>query len=316
MVYAATRRRPIGPEPTVERKIYFYEIDAGTKNDEPADFDPAPILDHLNSQPFTLDGRYLDAGDGNVTFVLPKSTSYPQKLVYVLSRRTNLPELERAGAMSPLPIPTDGGLGEKIHCVFFGRYAAADFNFYGPRATTISTYFALKAKGVGRRIKLGHLVRGEAVEDLRKLDGLTVAQFKFRESAMRLVERADASLAEAFRATLAVTGADELELILRMKRGKSGITRYLSGDVFKGIRNLAKYSETYDEFDRLIATGVSKETAQRAEVDVLDDQLIVKRKMIKIHKRGRAVQSESAFEEIETAFQEVLPRLRSVGVLQ
>jgi hypothetical protein len=207
-------------------------------------------------------------------------------------------------------------LGEKIHVMLFGRYAAADYNFYGPRATTLSTYFALKAKGMGQRIRLAQLIRGEAVEDLRKLDGITVAEFKFHESAMRLVEKADASLAAAFRATIEATGADELELILRRKRGKGGITRYLSGDVFKGIRQLAKYRETYQEFERLVTVGVSRETAQRAEVDVLDDQLILKRKMIRIHKRSRAVQSDSAFREIESAFADVLPRLDTAGMVQ
>jgi len=200
--------------------------------------------------------------------------------------------------------------------MLFGRYAAADYNFYGPRATTLSTYFALKAKGMGQRIRLAQLIRGEAVEDLRKLDGITVAEFKFHESAMRLVEKADASLAAAFRATIEATGADELELILRRKRGKGGITRYLSGDVFKGIRQLAKYRETYQEFERLVTVGVSRETAQRAEVDVLDDQLILKRKMIRIHKRSRAVQSDSAFREIESAFADVLPRLDTAGMVQ
>ena len=86
--------------------------------------------------------------------------------------------------------------------------------------------------------------------------------------------------------------------------------------MFKGIRNLAKIRETYEEFDALVATGVSRETAQRAEVDVLDDQLILKRKMIKMHKRSRAVHSDSAFQVIEDAFAEVLPRLDTVGMLR
>lgn len=124
MARVATRRR--APEPTVERKIYFYQIDAGQKNGAPVPFDPVPILQHIDALPFKLEGRYLDVGEGNVTFVLPKSFSYPQRLVFVLSRRSNLPELERAGDMSPLPIPIDSGLGEKIHVILFGNYAAAD----------------------------------------------------------------------------------------------------------------------------------------------------------------------------------------------
>jgi hypothetical protein len=142
-----------------------------------------------------------------------------------------------------------------------------------------------------------------------------VAHFKFHESAMHLVERADESLAAAFRATITATDADELELILRRKRGRGGITRYLSASVLRGIRRLATFRETYEEFDRLVTDGVSRETAERAVVDVLDDQLILRRKIVKLNKRSRAVQSDSAFSEIESAFQEVLPRLDTVDAV-
>jgi hypothetical protein len=301
-------------EPMLERKIYIYEVDAGFSGDQPVVFDPSPIMEHLKDQPPSLDGRYLDVGEGNVVFASPISSEYPQKLVFVLSRRNNLPELEQDGKMSALPIPIDSGLGEKIHVMFFGRYAAADFNFYGPRATALATYFALKAKGIGPKIRLQQLVKGEAVDDLKRLDGITVAHFKFHESALRLVERADESLAAGLRATLEASDADELELILRRKR-KGGVTKYLAGHVLKGIKELARQEATYEEFDRLVATGVSSVTGQREDVDVLSDQLILKRKMVKMNKRSRAVQSESAFEAIESAFLEAQPRLGSAGTI-
>jgi hypothetical protein len=314
MARISAKQLPRAVEPTVERKIYVYDVDAGFAGDEPVVFDPVPVLKHLEDQPYTLEGRYLDMGEGNVAFAITKSLEYPQKLIYVLSRRNNLPELERNGTMSPLPIPIDSGLGEKIHVVFFGRYAAADFNFYGPRAGSLATYFALKAKGIGPKIRMQQLIKGEAVEDLKHIDGITLAHFKFHQSAMRLVERADESLAAAFRATIEASDADELELILRRKR-KGGVTRYLSGHVLKAIKDLAKHQETYEEFDRLVTVGVSKITAEKEEVDVLSDQLILRRKMVKMNKRSRAVQSESAFAEIESAFTEVRPRLGSAGTI-
>ena len=85
MARVATRRRAVAPEPTVERRISFYQIDAGQKNGEPVTFDPLPVLEHIEGLPWTLEGRYLDVGEGNVAFVLPKARSYPQKLVYVIS---------------------------------------------------------------------------------------------------------------------------------------------------------------------------------------------------------------------------------------
>ena len=43
--------------------------------------------------------------------------------------------------------------------------------------------------------------------------------------------------------------------------------------------------------------------------------MILNRKMVKISKRSRAVQSESAFEQIESAFMETQPELPATGTL-
>jgi hypothetical protein len=306
MAENSSRAKARAAENLLERKIYFYRLDAGQKAGEPVKFDPVPILQHISKLPFTMAGRYLNGGGGNLIFVEPRSFEYPQKAIIVLSRRTNLPEIERGGAMTALPLPEGGGLGEKTHVMFFGEYVAADFNFYGPRATKLSEYFGIKAKGIGSQIRLDHLIRGEALEDLRRLSGIVVARFKFRQSALHLVEQADASLAAAFRATLQVSDSDELEVVLRTKKRK-----FLSTEIFRSIRKLARTKGTYEEFEKLIAIGLNRETDEREEVNVLDDQLILKRKILKTDKNARAVESESAFVEIESAFQEVLPRLGS-----
>jgi len=52
-------------EPMLERKIYIY---AGFSGDQPVVFDPSPIMAHLKDQPPSLEGRYLDVGEGNVVF--------------------------------------------------------------------------------------------------------------------------------------------------------------------------------------------------------------------------------------------------------
>jgi len=44
MSRVAARRSAAVSEPTVERKIYFYSIEAGQKDGEPLGFDPVPIL--------------------------------------------------------------------------------------------------------------------------------------------------------------------------------------------------------------------------------------------------------------------------------
>src|SRR5471032_2993689 len=112
MAKKSSRAPERATEGSLERKIYFYMVDAGQKNGEPVHFDPVPILQHISGLPFKImGGRYLEVGGGNLIYVEPLSLEYPQKLVIVLSRRTNLPEIEQGGAMTALSLPVGGGLG-------------------------------------------------------------------------------------------------------------------------------------------------------------------------------------------------------------
>jgi hypothetical protein len=158
------------------------------------------------------------------------------------------------------------------------------------------------------------LIRGEATDDLESLDGLVLAKFKLFESSLHLMEEADKSLADGFRAVMRQTDSDEREVILRRKRSK-GATKYLNNKVLRAFKKLASIPQVYEEFEKLQTRGVSSHTAKPKDVDVLDDQLILTRKIVKNDKRSRAVQSLSAFQQIEDAFREVLPRLAGASVL-
>lgn len=301
------------PEGLLERKIYFYKVDAGQIKEEPVQFDPVPILQHISGLPFKiipddplLQHRYLRAEGDNLIYVEPYSLEFPQKLVMGLSRRTNLPELERLGALSALPIPDGAGLSEKTHIMFFGEYVAADFNFYGPRVSKLSEYFGVKAKGIGRRIRLDHLIRREAAEDLKRLSGIVLARFKFQKPAMPTIEKAGRSLGAGFREMLRVSGSDEMEVVLRKKKGK-----FLSKEIFSAVLRLAADSRTYEEFTKLRVEGDNRETEAREEVNILNDQLILTRRTLRTDAKSRAVKTESAFIEIESAFHEVSKRLGS-----
>lgn len=292
---------------SVERKINFYRIDAGTSDGVPVRFDPVPTLEFIRALPPRLDGKYLEWTDGNYLFVDPVSTSFPQKIRLVLSRRRDWPELERDGQMDPLRLPKNGGLGEKIHMMFFGDYVAADFNYYGPRATAVGAYFHLKAKELGPQIRLEHLAKADTIRELKSLLGAVRVELTFRKSALSLVKHANESLFAALRG-LGETNAGRIAVVLKTEKVK-GKRDYLDSYILEGVESLAREEATYSEFSRLRVKGIESRTFEQYAVDVLDELIVAQRKIVKVDDRSRAVDSESAFAAIEDAFQETRPKL-------
>lgn len=60
-----------------------------------------------------------------------------------------------------------------------------------------------------------------------------------------------------------------------------------------------------DKLDKLVVKGPSLLSGKLEEVDILKDELVVTRSMLRVDPRIRAVQSESAFEQIEEAYYEL-----------
>ena len=311
---AMTRTKPSVDEKTetVQRKVFFYELQAGRGQDgQPEVFDPGPALSAINSLPYnvTPGGRYLEGENNSYYSANVISARSPQKVIYYLTRRSDLPEIEQGGAFSSLKIPPTAGLGEKIHIMFFGRYAAADFNFHGPRATTFPRYLQLKAKGFvppmgGLAFSL--LLSGEAGEKLKRLEGLTFARMKMARTALGIADQADQSMAEMLRQNIESTNADELELTLRVRRPKKGqFRRFLSPSILNLLKGLADKQETYQSFDKLEARGIGRISKEPELVDILQDELIAQATMIKTSSRSRSIESEHAFSAIASAFRKV-----------
>jgi hypothetical protein len=147
----------------VERKIHFYRVDAG--NDEagrPIPYDPTDALlalRGLNYQQLGDGSPYLDTTDGNALSCWVDRIDPPQRARYVRIRRNGLPSLLQSGTLGPLGIPADSGLAEEIHVTFFpDNIVGSDFNFYGPRASTLAYYLREKANGVEPSIRIDPLL--------------------------------------------------------------------------------------------------------------------------------------------------------------
>lgn len=298
---------------SVERRIHFYRVDAGNdENGSPVQFDPTPALAYIQRLRPT-GGLYWNEADGNGTFVLPHSVSAPQKLIVYRSRRSALPQVDHAAALQPLQLPDEGGLSEGVHVVFFpNNVAGADFNFYGPRMSRLAMYLRIKAADHAPLLTFEPLLRKGVEEQIRRMPGLSFFSFRVKKAYAEELRSMDASLGAALDATLNLGSADEIEIVLR-PRPRSGDNL---GDKVKDLTLRLLHLDSL----RAAATafkvkGYDPTTEQVELVDLLKDQLVARRRIIKQNPTSRALLATSAMAAIEDTYRDMRDEIAAAAGL-
>lgn len=303
---------------TLERKIHFYLSDIGlNESGNILPFNPTPALDAISQLPFTDDSnsRYLLDDDGNAICVWPHDNSSYPMVRFCQIRRTGLPQLERAGTVSNLNLAADAGLLEPVHVVFFpDNIVGADFNFYGPRLTRLGHYLRAKSENAVPTASFRPLLRQDVAEQLDHLTEIRLVNLRVKTSYLDAIHRADNSLGDAFAANADVLdgAVEDLEIILRpSKAGRQGaLSRLISP-----LKTLARGLGLRENVERFHIKGTLDTTGKVGLVDLLHDQLITRKQILRIGERSRAVDQNSAFQAICEAHDELADGLRHAASL-
>lgn len=291
------------PPQRVERKIYFYRADVGTDDGgRPLPFNPTAGLRHINGLPFTAAGRYLDEGDMRLCCWVDRPNPR-QRFRLGQIRRSGLPQVEQSGNLSDLQIPANSGLVEAIHVVAFANnIVGSDFNFYGPRMSRLSLYLHEKAAGRCPEVTFEPLLRQDVAAELDRLREIRMFHLKIRASYATTVAQAQQDLGAAFEAAARAGNAEELEIVLKPRKYSRNA---LADRMLRAARTLARRGDLRTEASKFAVKGVRADTGEIEVVDILRDQLIARKEILRQSERGRALDSGSAYEAIERAFGEL-----------
>jgi hypothetical protein len=292
------------PNPTVERKIHFYRTYLG-KDDvgRPRVFPTRQVLQHLDSLPFTTQGRYLETGDGNALCSWVDQLQSPARIRLGTVRRNDLPEVETTGAITPLDIAPSSGLVEVVHVVFFsGDIVGADFNFHGPRMSRLGLYLGIKASALVPRVQFEPLLRQDATNRLQRMRDITLFQLRVRTAYAEELMNADRDLFRAFEAARRLSHAAQMEIILKPEPHSRN---FLDRATLGLARRLARRRNLRDEADRFVVKGFDPTRDGIDVIDVLSDELITTKRITLLNPRTRALDPDSAFSAIESAYQEL-----------
>ena len=295
----------------LERRIYFYrstQIAAVARGSGPA-FDVRPSLREITRVSAT-DSRYLETGE-RVTCCFLDSAGPRPRLRVANIRRSDLPQVETAGALAPLPIGDRSGLAEQVHVVCFDdSVLGAVFNFHGPRLGRLAEY--LHRKCGAPPIYIDGLLRPDVLAELDHLGALNMLPLRLNRDSIDEVRHIDQSLAAALDFTAEWGGSPDVEIVLR----KQAYSRESLPDrVRAAVRRLAGSEEVRHAARAFRVSGPSRDTGDIDEVDVLKSDLVVTRAILRASPRLRALDDEAAYEAIEQAYEDLRPEIGAAAVV-
>jgi hypothetical protein len=158
------------------------------------------------------------------------------------------------------------------------------------------------------------LLRNDVAEQLDHLTEIRLFDLKVKASYVETIRKADASLGDAFAANARVLdgNVDELEVVWKpSKDGRhSALTRLIDP-----LKALARGRELRENARRFEVKGYHDETGKVEIIDLLHDQLISRKEILRVGERSRAINADSAFEAITAAHNELGDDLRRAASL-
>lgn len=302
----------------IQRSIHFYRVDAGNDEDgKPIVFDPTEILnalDGLDYQDLATAGPFLDSADGNAFCCWVDKIDAPQRMRYVRIRKTGLPSLLQSGTLGPLNIPLDAGLAEEIHLVFFEKnMVGSDFNFFGPRVSTLGYYLRSKAPGIGVPCVFEPLINGDVTSKLNRLSDISLLTLHVRPSFASTIGTIAPDLAAGIQALERAGQSERVDLTLRANPYSKAT---LSSRLLPVVRGLMGLENVREHTSKIVAKGFDDTLHRNAVVDLLSDRFITSKTMVKQDERSRAVTTESAYRAIAEAYQELSTDLNLAASLR
>jgi hypothetical protein len=294
----------------VERKIHFYRVrvEPDRSGATPA-FNVIRVLGHINGLPFSPPARYLEGSDNNALCCwIDNISPLPARIFLANVRRSGLPALEQTGRIRPLSIPATSGLAEQTHIIFFPEMiVGAEFNFYGPRISRLAVYFSMKAQGICPSVTFEPLLRRDVLVALDRLGELRLINLKISRSFSQSLSQADSDLSQTFDAALRLGESEDVEIVLRSAHSRRATLGAHAKDV---VRRLARRDDMREHVRKFTVRAYDPAEQHVVSLDLLNDQLIATRRMLRRDETTRALDSGSAFVAIEDAYRELRPQLR------
>lgn len=312
----------------VERRVMFYRVNVGFHpSGKPIDFPAQQAADIIramsdNAQ-IPLDRKRVLWHEGFTSCWVTTTGPQPEVCFGAL-RNSNLPMMERSDIIQPLPFQPGDNLAEQSYLVLFAdNVVGMAYNWYGCSASRIAAYLRRQLEAYGglkfSRFEISPLARADIAQRLEKLGGVRYLEFAVRQSH---VAQLDAAYREG-PGTAIMQAVDSLRgvggEVFRVTLSAAQTRHDLPGS--HGIMGWMKHLIRERKIDaNQVSTfkvkGFAPELHRIEEVNLLEDHIFTKKKMVREDEGTRAVNAESAYKAIREAYQELRDEIRMAPTLE
>lgn len=278
---------------TIERKIQFFRLVAlGGAPADRREYDLARALELVRPLTESPDRYHTE---GNRTTSLVVGALDPPKLRLIDVRRDGFPDVERDGVLKPLRLARAAGLAEPVHVVGFQNgVVGAEFNYYGPRLSRLTSY--LQAKGA-EPAEAEALVDPNVIRRLDQLQEIRLFRIRVDRQLMGEVRTVDRNLHRALVAASTLGDGATVEIVVRATPYKRDA--HLASSIKDVIRGLIRRPRIASEARVLRVEGRSEDTGDLLGIDLLSHQLGDTRPITRSRGRTRGVSAAAAYAAIE-----------------
>jgi hypothetical protein len=273
-------------------------------------FEQINSLKYIEENPFDFSSRYYQIQEGNVLFVIidfQSSKDYIEGRA-IVSRKNLLPELEQNGELKPLTdiIPSNSGLAETSHFVYFLEKSIIGFetNYYGPRPTQLAAYLQSKANNIIEAINLKPILNLDVENKLKNIREVALLSIEIHKNGAYVLQQLNENLSRAFEAAASFSEAETVEIILRKKKySKKG---FIINQIKDKILNILSDQSSREQFLKFRGDAYYNNGEQALRhFDLLEDKMIVTKKVLLVDKKSKKVNSKSAYSAIIQSYNEL-----------
>ena len=287
---------------TVERTIFFGVIDWRFKNKS---VDVLDVFDQINKLPLADGSRYYQTSDGQRYEILLDKFSPKSAEIFGCigdSRITDLPFLEKQGAISPLRIGKGEGIFDAMHFMIRRNKKGTwiityEFNFHAPRVTAINIYVRNKIASHVDYVAI-EPITGEPVDRvLSRIRHIKKIRMGIHSGAD--MSRLSVGLANALKALKHEQDGTFIDIEFSVRRSRD---RTLSGNIIQNIPSFFRTIDPQIGMEHFVISGIRNDTGQPDEVNLMNIVLKEKTHIEKMDKDYRFVDPRRMYAALVDAY--------------
>ncbi|MDP1720943.1 MAG: hypothetical protein Q8L08_08125 [Candidatus Nanopelagicaceae bacterium] len=299
---------------TIDRKIRFYRADLGSQAKSKATLDLTQVLSKVDKLPWTKGGkRYMSVDSEHILSFWVDSASEQQMSLGII-RQSDFPLIESGGELLSLDLGDGDGLCERIHLKIFPNNIVGEvYNFYGPRSSQLHGY--LESTGIGAipDFKLDPLLRADAELQISGVSVIRSLEMSIRPAYVFSVIQADQTLGKAFKASTELGASKRITIRwVADVRASEG----LGPTVLQAVRKVLRRTDLQDNVKQFKMRGFNTQTESIDDFDLLRDQFIVSKSILRLDSRSRALSDEDAYAAIQSAYDGLKDELEAAASVQ